>query len=121
VWVAEEDSVLTGHVGLVPRSSQPVMDIAAAALDLPASSLGVVARLFVAPQARRGGTGAALLEGAAGAARARGLSPVLDVVSDAHAAIALYEHLGWTRAGQATIRFSNGHSLDEYVYLAPAK
>jgi GNAT superfamily N-acetyltransferase len=120
-WVAEEGGVLAGHVALVPRSSQPVMDIAAASLSLPAASLGVVARLFVAPGARRGGTGAALMEAAADAARALGLSPVLDVVSDAHAAIALYERLGWKRAGQATIRFGDGHSLDEYVYLAPAK
>ena len=120
-WVGEVDGVLVGHVALVASSSQTVMDIASAALGVPAAALGVVARLFVAPQARRGGTGAALLEAAVDAGWARGLYPVLDVVCDAHAAIALYERLGWKRAGQATIRFSNGHSLDEYVYLAPAK
>jgi len=120
VWVAEADGAVTGHVALVPRSSRAVMEIATAALGRPESSLGVVARLFVAPQARRGGTGAALLAAAVAEARARGLSPVLDVVSDAHAAIALYQRLGWTRAGQATVRFSNGHSLDEYVFLGPS-
>jgi GNAT superfamily N-acetyltransferase len=119
VWVAEADGTVVGHVALVPRSSQAVMDIATAALGLPESSLGVVARLFVAPQARRSGTGAALLAAAVAEARARGLSPVLDVVSDAHAAIALYQRLGWTRAGQTTVRFSNGRSLDEYVFVGP--
>jgi GNAT superfamily N-acetyltransferase len=120
-WVAEADGAITGHVALVPRSSQRVMDIAAAALGLSESSLGVVARLFVAHQARRNGTGAALLEAAAADARARGLFPVLDVVRDAHAAIALYERLGWTRAGQTTVHFTNGHSLEEFVYVAPAE
>jgi GNAT superfamily N-acetyltransferase len=71
-WVAEVDGVLVGHVALVASSSQTVMDIATAALGLPAASLGVVARLFVAAQARRGGTGAALLEAAVDAGWARG-------------------------------------------------
>ena len=119
-WVSEADGAVTGHIVLVPRSSQAVMDIAAAALGLPETSLGVVARLFVAPSARRNGTAVALMNAAVADAQARGLFPVLDVVSDAHAAIALYERLGWTRAGRAAVHFDDGHSLDEYVYVAPA-
>lgn len=119
-WVAELDGALVGHVALVPRTSRAAMKIAGAALGRREDELGVVARLFVSGRARRSGAGRLLLGTAAAAATARGLWPVLDVTTDAAAAIALYERSGWTRAGTATIRFGDGHTLDEYIYLGPA-
>jgi len=45
--------------------------------------------------------------------------PVLDVDTGLAAAIALYESAGWTRAGEITVRWSDGHTMTEYVYLGP--
>ncbi len=56
---------------------------------------------------------------AAADAAARGLHPVLDVDTGLTAAIALYESAGWTRAGEITVRFRDGNTLNEYVYLGP--
>jgi GNAT superfamily N-acetyltransferase len=119
-WVAELDGVLVGHVALAKRTSDPAMRIASEALGRPEDELGVVARLFVSGRARRSGAGRRLLGTATAAAVARGLWPVLDVTTDAAAAIALYEGCGWTRAGTTTVRFGSGRTLDEHIYLGPA-
>jgi len=118
-WVAELEGVVVGHVALAPTTSPAAMKIASDALGRPEAELGVVARLFVAGRARRTGAGQRLLGTAATAATARGLWPVLDVTTDAAAAIALYERSGWTRVGTATIVFRSGRTLDEHVYLGP--
>jgi len=119
-WVAELDGTLVGHASLVKRTSDPAMRIASEALGRPEDELGVIARLFVSGRARRSGAGRRLLGTATAAATARGLWPVLDVTTDAAAAIALYERTGWTRARTTTVRFRGGHSLDEHIYLGPA-
>jgi GNAT superfamily N-acetyltransferase len=118
-WVAELDGAIVGHVALARSTSEAAMKIASDALGRPEESLGVIARLFVSSRARRTGAGQRLLAAAAAEAAARGLWPVLDVVTEAAAAIALYERSGWTRAGTATIRFGGGRTLDEHVYLGP--
>lgn len=119
-WVAEEDGVLVGHVALHRRSSAPVLDLASRALGLSADRLAVVARLMVEPSRRGNGIGRALLEIATDGSWERGLWPVLDVVGDA-AAIALYERCGWTRAGEVTVTFGSGVTVDEVVFLGPAR
>jgi len=118
-WVAELDGAVAGHVALAPTTSLAAMKIASDALGRPADELGVVARLFVSGRARGTGAGRRLLGTAAADATARGLWPVLDVTTDAAAAIALYERCGWTRVGTATIVFRGGRTLDEHVYLGP--
>jgi len=120
-WVAERDGAIVGHAALHRRSSQPVMQAACAALGVPADRLAVVARLLVSPHARRAGAGRALLQAACGEAGARGLWPILDADVDLTAAARLYENCGWTRAAQVTVRFNDGMSLQEYVYLAPRR
>jgi GNAT superfamily N-acetyltransferase len=120
-WVAERDGLVVGHVALHPRSSAPVMEMASAALGQPPERLGVIARLLVSPDVRGAGAGLALLEAATREALARDLWPVLDVDVDLPAAIALYERCGWTRAGQVSVRFRDGTSLTEYVYLCPQR
>ena len=118
-WVAEHEGRVTGHVALHGRSSEPVMALASAALRQPAGRLAVIGRLLVSPHARGAGTGRALLAAASAEASRRGLWPVLDVVTDLHPAIRLYERCGWTRAGRVEVRFRNGITLGEYVYLGP--
>ena len=118
-WVAELDGQIIGHVALRSSSSAAVVAMASEALRLPADRLGVVARLLVSPQHRRHGTGRSLLEVACGHAHARGLWPILDVVTHQQGAIALYDKCGWTRAGQVTSRYGDDVVLDEFVYLGP--
>jgi GNAT superfamily N-acetyltransferase len=98
-WVAEDDGLLAGHIALVQGVRTECL-LRAAGRD--ASELGGIARLFVDPAAMRRGLARALLAAAVGHARARGLQPVLDVVDDDEAAIALYEASGWKLAGITT-------------------
>jgi GNAT superfamily N-acetyltransferase len=118
-WVADANGEVLGHVALVPRGLPAALQVAADALGQPPGQLAVVARLLVSPRARGQGAGRLLLAAATDEAASRGLRPVLDVDTDLAAAIALYESQGWTRAGQVTVRWSDGSTLTEYVYLGP--
>ena len=117
--VADLDGEVAGHVALVPRGLPQTVEVAASALGRSAEGVCVVARLLVSPRARGQRVGWMLLDAAVVEATARGLWPVLDVDTELTAAIALYESAGWTRAGQVTVRFGDGNTLTEYVYLGP--
>lgn len=118
-WVAERDGRIVGHVALRRRTAPAPLELASAATGQPASQLGVISRLLVAPAARRDGVGRRLLEHGWQQAVRRGLWPVLDVAADLTGAIRLYESCGWVRAGAITVTFRDGNSLDELVYLGP--
>jgi ribosomal protein S18 acetylase RimI-like enzyme len=119
-WVADDDDgMIVGHVALHPRTTPAAVGLACEKLLVAPDALGVVARLFVAPAARRRGIAHALLETAAAEAHARDLQPMLDVGLYLTDAIALYDHAGWQRIGQVTHEFENGESLEELVYVAP--
>jgi GNAT superfamily N-acetyltransferase len=118
-WVADRGGEIIGHVALHPSSSAAAMALAEETTGLHASQLGVVARLLVAPGARRLGVGRALLRAAESHAAQMGLWPILDVVTHHEGAIRLYEECGWTCAGKVTTTLSQGFSVDEFVYLAP--
>jgi GNAT superfamily N-acetyltransferase len=119
-WVAVSQSGIVGHVALQPRSSRAVMALASNATGRPPDQLCVVARLLVSPTERRIGTGGSLLALAAGAGRAQGLWPILDVAAHFDAAIRLYERAGWICAGRVTVPFHDEEPLEELVYLGPA-
>jgi GNAT superfamily N-acetyltransferase len=75
----------------------------------PAGEVGVahVSRLFVTPDARGAGLGAALLDEARQWATARGLSLALEVVvEEGSSAVALYERTGWRRVRTAAADFA---------------
>jgi GNAT superfamily N-acetyltransferase len=118
-WVAEDELGVVGQVALHPRSSLPVMRMAADALAQPVDRLGVVARLLVHPTRRRLGAGAELLDRAAHEAVELGLWPILDVVKDLADAVLLYERQGWLRIGEVVVTFDSGASIEEFVYVAP--
>ena len=116
-WVAEDErGAVVGHVALNPRSSPPV--VARVCEVLGHDRIGVVARLLVAPAARRQGVAAELLRTAADEARARGLHPVLDVVATFEAPRRLYRREGWRDVG-TVLAVYDGFSVEEAVYLAP--
>lgn len=118
-WVVERDREIVGHVALHRNSSAAVLALASETLRQPTDRLGVIARLLVSPNSRRDGVGRSLLDIASRDALARGLWPVLDVATHYNAAISLYEHCGWVRAGQVAVELSGGVTLEEYVYLGP--
>ena len=118
-WVATRRTEVVGHVALHRSSSIAVMELATKATGLDADQLGVVARLLVAPEARRLGVGRLLLETAAREASGRGLMPILDVTTTFVPAVALYEQSGWSRPGTVAVEFPDGTRIEEFVYVAP--
>jgi ribosomal protein S18 acetylase RimI-like enzyme len=116
-WVAEAEGEVVGHVALRARCTSPGLEVACCATGRHEGDFGVVARLMVSPAARHRGAGQALLRTAADEAVARGLVPILEVVTSQRAAVRLYEALGWARAGTATLAIPDGLVLDLFVYV----
>jgi len=119
-WVAEDRASLSGHIALHSSGSVAMMEAACRATALLSSQLAVIARLFVAPSARRTGVGRALLATAAADAHDRNCVPVLEVTPALESAVNLYESCGWTRVDQVQARFGDGSSLPVYVYVGPS-
>jgi len=119
-WVAVAGEVIAGHIALHQGSSPEVIALATSSLGIQPSQCGVVARLLVAPEARRSGVGRQLLDHAETEARRRNLVPILDVVEHFDPAITLYERAGWTRLGTVVVNLPDGTTAHEHVYAAPA-
>lgn len=118
-WVAEDDGKIVGHVALHARSAPAVMEMAGTATGLSNDRLIVLARLLVAPGARRRGVGRALIERATAESTRIGRRAVLDVVTDHKDAISLYERCGWNRVGEVEWDLPDGGPLREFVYISP--
>ncbi|MEV0121828.1 GNAT family N-acetyltransferase [Streptomyces sp. NPDC050703] len=119
-WVAELDGRVVGHVSLAPGAAgdvAPGLWSARAGVDVRTTA--VVGRLFVAPDARGHGIGALLMGRATREARARGLHPVLDVVSSDASAAALYERLGWRLLDVVEQEWQPGGRVTLRCYAAP--
>jgi ribosomal protein S18 acetylase RimI-like enzyme len=120
-WVAEVDGEIVGHVALHPATSLRAVRLLRSKVGVDMSQLGVIARLIVAPSARRRGIARELLDIAAAEARRRGLVPILDVVTRHEAAVALYENAGWTQLGTVDFELPDGTTVEEFVYRAPTQ
>lgn len=99
-WVAETRGELVGHVAICEVGRDPVTALRWREITgrSPARLAGV-SRMFVRPRARGHGIGSALLDVAVKEIRARGLVPVLEVVTASRDAVALYDARGWRLAG----------------------
>jgi len=118
-WVAEHQGRIVGQVLLLPMTSLRAVGLVRSTLGLNPSQVGVVARLSVVPSMRRHGIARRLLDVATTEARRRELVPVLDVVEQHKAAVALYENTGWVQIGKVSVDLPDGSSVDEIVYRAP--
>lgn len=118
-WVAVLDGRVVGTVALRPRSAPASAALATVTLGVEAERLAFVARLMVAPGARRRGAARRLLDVAVGEARRRGLVCVLDVVTHDAAAVELYEQSGWRRLGRNVITLRDGTELPIETFAAP--
>ncbi len=117
-WVAELAGVVVGHVCVVRGVEDPlVTSLTGAGPD----RLGMVSRLFIAPEARGRGLGGSLLAAGSSYASALGLQLMLDVVDDAGPAVALYERLGWRLVDRRLTDWTTprGDRLPVRIYLAP--
>ena len=110
-FVAEDGARVVGHVAVHRSTAASFMAAAGDALGAPTDDLGVVARLFVAPDARRTGVATALLRAATNFCRTIPRTPILDVWEGLPEAIALYERTGWQLLGAE--RYSFGSSCTE--------
>lgn len=119
-WVAEVDGVVVGHAGLT-RVGADGERVLLEATGRAADELGRVSRLFVHPDGRGRGAARALLDTVARGARSRGLRPVLDVVTQSHDAIRLYDGAGWLRVGTGDAPWTNavGERPRVHFYIAP--
>ena len=117
-WVVDEGGDLLGNVNLRwPRDHVPVRMWRARGGP---GECAVVSRLFVVPAARRRGLGLALLDAACARAAELDRRPVLDVVDDNRAAIALYRRLGWTDLGTYEDRFHDDGPIERlHCFAAP--
>ena len=117
-WVAEEGHII-GHVVLAAVGPGHAADIWSDATGVPPAELASATRLFVAPDRRRTGLGAALLNTALLAAAERRLHPVLDVVETNREAIRLYERQGWRRVHSEPWGDARDEQLLLHYYVAP--
>ncbi len=122
-WVAEDGASVAGHVALHSATDYVTTRLASDHLNRPRSTLGLIARLFVAPTHRGAGVGSALLARAATAAIERDLHPVLDVATHLTGAVSLYESVGWERVGKVVLDAWDGVPVEPplslYVYVMP--
>ena len=118
-WIAERHREILGHiaiskVGLDGLSALRWREVT----GHEPSELAGVSRLFVRPRVRGQGIGSALLDVAVAEIRARGLIPVLEVVSASRDAIRLYEDRGWLlRAIYPWGQVADKHQI--YYYVSP--
>ena len=119
-WVAESDGRIVGHVALHHAAVSPMLAAAQRATGLSSDQLAMLARLLVAPTARRQGIAQQLIAVAVRHAQALGRRVVLDVVKESEAAIRLYETLGWVRLESLRLPIHGGQVLDLWVYLSPS-
>lgn len=117
-WVAEADDVV-GQVAILELLGDDDLRARTDGWGL-SDGVVIVGRLFVDPSARGSGAGRALLGAATAGAHERGRRPILDVMKDAEAAIALYEQAGWERIGDVQ-RSLRGEVFDEWVFLGPER
>lgn len=119
-WVAEHLGEVLGHVAVATVGGDGASRLRWRELTgRDPAELGVVSKFFVRPRVRRHGVGTALLDVAVADIRARGLVPVLDVVSASEDAIRLFDDLGW-RPLAADHWGRPQDRLRRYFYSAPA-
>lgn len=118
-WVAELDGRVVGHVVLCrAEEGDATPPVWRERTGTPIEDTAVVSRLFVDPAARGHGTGALLMAEVVREARARGLQPLLEVLSSDLAATALYERLGWELLDTVEQQWHPGETVVVRCYAA---
>ncbi|MBR8745147.1 GNAT family N-acetyltransferase [Nocardiopsis sp. MG754419] len=115
-WVAESDGEVVGHLCVTGEGGEDAARLWQARGGWP---VGVLARLFVHPDARGRSLGERLTVAAMKDARERGTRLVLDVMEKDRAAIRLYEKLGWERLGEISHVIAD-RRVPAFAYVSPS-
>lgn len=120
-WIVERQREILGHIAISKVGLDAVSALRWREVTGHATSdLAGVSRFFVRPRVRGQGIGAALLDVAVAEIRARGLTPVLDVVSASKDAIRLYEERGWRLLAMDPWG-EKAERLELFYYASPPK
>lgn len=119
-WTALLDDEPVGHVALMkPQPGDAAPALLAERDGVPLSRIGLLARLFVAPSARGHSLAKQLVHVVEAEARSLDLHLTLDVMNKDHAAIALYQTLGWTTLGTFRHTHGAGQTTEARAFAAP--
>lgn len=120
-WTALLDEAPVGHVAML----QAVLaeDGAAAQLAVqdgtPIEQVAVLARLFVAPSARKRSVATRLMETVERAARSADLRLVLDVMTKDRTALEIYRKRGWQPIGSFEHQYGDNQRTQAVALLGP--
>ncbi len=114
-WVAEADGKVVGHLCVTAERGEDAARLWQARDGRP---VGIMARLFVHPDARGHSLGEGLTVAAMKDAHERGTRLVLDVMEKDRAAIRLYERLGWDRLGEIS-HVVGDRRVPAFAYVSP--
>lgn len=119
-WVAEVAGRIVGHVAVGRSNGEDAVALWLRRSGGGEVGTGVLARLFVVPEARKRAVGESLVRAAVEYARSKGMRLVLDVMTKDAAAIRLYTRLGWTELGAAVHTFGEeGQTADALCFVSP--
>lgn len=118
-WVAEVEGEIVGHVAVMRSQGEDAVSLWTEQSGEDEARVGVLARLFVVPAARKHAAGKRLMEAAMDFGQAQGLRLVLDVMTKDVAAMRLYERLGWRKIGEAIHHFGDGENIPAVCYVSP--
>ena len=118
-WIADLDGRVVGHVALSHPNGEDAVSFWLDQSGATEHEVAVLARLFVAPEARRMALGRRLTEAAMDYGVEHGLRLVLDVMTKDTAAMRLYETLGWQQIGVSKHAYGDGQQTDAICYVSP--
>jgi GNAT superfamily N-acetyltransferase len=119
-WVAEVAGRIVGHVAVSRPNDEEAVSLWLSQSGTDEEKVGVLARFFVIPEARKKAVGGSLMHAAVDYAQDSGIRLVLDVMAKDTAAIRLYTRLGWTRIGTAVHTFGEGRQTTQAIcFVSP--
>ncbi len=119
-WVAEIAGNVVGHVTVSRSNGEEAVSFWLSRSGSDEEKIGVLARLFVIPEARKRAVGEYLVRAAVEYAQSKGMRLVLDVMAKDVAAVRLYTRLGWTELGTAVHTFGEeGQTVDALCFVSP--
>ncbi|WSC96815.1 GNAT family N-acetyltransferase [Streptomyces sp. NBC_01754] len=119
-WVAVADGDVVGHVSVNRPAGEGAVGLWNQRAGADESEVGVLARLFVLPEARKQSVGERLVQAAQAYADRHGLRLVLDVMVKDRSAVRLYRRLGWEEIGRIVHHLEDGEGVDAVALVSPA-